>query len=77
METLIITKEQALAQGATPGWLRVIANSVERLGREWLRAIRSATEEQKIACKNQANWNFTNARQLRKLASELEREAKK
>lgn len=73
METLIITKEQALEQGATSGWLRVIANSVERLGREWLRALRSATDEQKKDCKNQANANFTNARQLRKLASEIER----
>jgi hypothetical protein len=74
METLVITKEEALAQGSTPGWLRVIANTVERLGREWLRAVKAGNEQQKKECKERANWNFVNARQLRKLASEIERE---
>jgi hypothetical protein len=73
METLIVTKAEALEQGSTPGWLRVVANSIERLGREWLRSARSANDEQRMECKNRANWNFTNARQLRKLASEIER----
>jgi hypothetical protein len=78
MDTLIITKEQAIAQGTSPGMLRVIANSVERLGRGWLHALQECkSDEQTRSCKERANVNFTNARNLRFLAKNVERELKK
>ena len=77
MDTVIITKEQAIAQGSTPGFLRTVANSIERLGRAWLAAsVAGIRDEQKYDCKSRAAVNFTNARSLRLLAKEIEKENK-
>lgn len=78
MDTLIITKEQAIAQETSPGMLRVIANGIERLGRGWMKALSECTSDEQIrSCKERANTNFTNARNLRFLAKQVEKENKK
>lgn len=71
---MILTKEQVLEQGLTPGFLRTVANSLERLGKGWMNAVKGAGSDQQIRdCKDRANENFLNARNLRRLASEIER----
>jgi hypothetical protein len=75
--TMIISKEIAIEQGLTPGFLRTVANSVERLGKDWQKAIKGAASEQQIKdCRMNADINFGNARSLRRLASEIERAKK-
>lgn len=70
---MIISKEQCVEQGTTPGFLRTIANGVERLGKDWVKATKgAASEQQRLDCLERANTNFGNARSLRRLASDLE-----
>ncbi len=70
----IITKEQAIAQGSSPAWLRVLANGIERLGTDWMRALKGAASDQQVReCKARANENYANARALRNLAREVEK----
>ena len=59
----IITLEEAIAQGSTPGDLRTLANGLDRLGRAHL-----ADKH-----KEQANVNFQNAHAFRKMARDIAR----
>lgn len=75
-----ITAKQAIAQGSSPGFLLTVANSLERLGREYNSASYEKTwpdgevvvdHAERKQMRAQADENFRQAAQLRRVARDV------
>ena len=71
----IITVEEAIAQGSTPSELRVLANSLERLGDERVMFDYHNAEHnpQNEPAVSNAKVAYENASELRRLAGKLQK----
>lgn len=68
--SVTITAKEAIAQGSTPGFLMTLANSLERLGRQYNSTPYEDRDERKMM-RAQADENFRNAAQLRRVARDV------
>lgn len=76
-ETRVLTLAEAIAQGATPGFLLTVANSLDRLGRAYnaeassMQAPDFEKREIRRYLREQAAENFINAASLRRLSRDV------